>query len=253
MEICEKIYFLDDNIFEYLSSIHNQNLDVSHYNVIMNPFFIYCCAKNRFDIIRFIIHKFNIDINYLSKHGSSSLHFASKFDNKKIVKMLIKQKYINLNIVNRDGNTPVMLAIKYNNSKIVKMLLKKKNIDLYIKNNYNHTVLDLSVINKNKKYIKYFLQKGVKFNYNIINNSHLNNKYKLILWINSIYSYQDVLRLNPIINNNIIFGVLEKYYYNKSNFYKILVILATKLTMRTIVTIYKILYNKIDTLYICDV
>jgi len=145
------------------------------------------------NIIKLLLN-YGADINSVSKTTNCIFHYAHKNCNYELIKLLIFREDIDLNWTNSLNNTPLMDLIKFsleqvleaNEHKInfwldtVKLLVSDHRVDLDIKNRNGETYIDMvnnsyklkNYCSDNKKYLnslKRTIREALDIRYNLIN------------------------------------------------------------------------------------
>ena len=121
---------------------------------------LHIAARNgRYDIVRYLIEKQNLDPNIQGFVGRTPLHEASKNGNLNIVKYLIMQS-ADVNAQDRMGNAPIHVAIKYGHFDIVEFLLEKNGVNVNISTIDGVTPLHCACATGDLSIIQYLLLKG---------------------------------------------------------------------------------------------
>ena len=106
---------LDKPINYYQATAHDENL------IKMTTALHVACLTGKLEMVKYLVEKIKIDINYLDRTGSTALMYAAWKGYFDIVKYLIKHN-ANINIKNLKGGTANKYASHAGNKKIVKYL-----------------------------------------------------------------------------------------------------------------------------------
>lgn len=142
-----------DHIFFCVFELNPRLLFKSnHYDISV---FINMMVKTRFDLIRALVEKYDIDLTNVDDHGRNILHLCAEFciNNPYTYDYLLSklkvdpQTLVNVKDGTRYGYTPVMSAIISKNTYIFKDLFHKFDIDLHVFPNpgFNFNYLTLAI------------------------------------------------------------------------------------------------------------
>ena len=117
--------------------------------------------KGNIDTVKLLLDRKDIDVNSKSNDGWTALIKAFIYGRIDVVKLLLDRKDIDVNSVDDEGLTVLMMACDGGNIDIVKLLLDRKDIDVNSKNNDGWTALMIaSQEGKNIDIVKLLLDRN---------------------------------------------------------------------------------------------
>eukprot|EP01060_Flectonema_neradi_P040850 TRINITY_DN9459_c0_g1_i1.p1 TRINITY_DN9459_c0_g1~~TRINITY_DN9459_c0_g1_i1.p1 ORF type:complete len:330 (+),score=55.54 TRINITY_DN9459_c0_g1_i1:1605-2594(+) len=100
------------------------------------------CSLNRYDIVKLLLSKPDIQVNTVCPPWGTALHNAVRKSNLSIVEMMTSHGGIDLNVTDSHGNTPLHLSAITGNVEITEILLSHRHIDVQPRNLQGETPLD---------------------------------------------------------------------------------------------------------------
>ena len=142
--------------------------------------------EGRIDIVKLLLDKKGIDVNY-KNNGWTALMLASHKGNIDTVKLLLDRKDIDVNSKNNDGWTALMIASQEGkNIDIVKLLLDRNTC--YCNTSFdNTTALEIAVERQNEDIVKILLEHSKKQHMNSLEQSIKQRSRKITKLFDDIY------------------------------------------------------------------
>ena len=119
----------------------------------------YACMFGYSEIVIYLITKYNVDVNLISKDGWSPLHLCAYSGTINVLNILIQLNHINFDLSLPNIGTALHCACKQNNLEIVSLLLSKCNPS--IKDDKGILPIDLT----NNECIQNLINKMIKYQY----------------------------------------------------------------------------------------
>lgn len=192
--------FFEKNDYDNLLDFLKKNKDINlNFKLKDNSFFINkLIMKNNFELIKFTLDNFNLNLDIIDNDGKNLLFYPIKNNNIKLIKFLLEvnKKTIGISILDckdNNGFTSIFYAVIENNIEIVK---------LFLKNNINITDIDYDNKNVIEKAFEYKRTKIIKILIDYLNDiNSLNFKGENLIQI--ALSYENIEIFDYLLDTNI--------------------------------------------------
>ncbi|OHS95315.1 hypothetical protein TRFO_38583 [Tritrichomonas foetus] len=128
---------------------------------------IHAVNEGRIDVVRFLLHVPNIDVNSQNHFRASALHMAAIHGFYDITALLLKQKDININISDSAFYTPLLYAAHYDHLPIFKLLISFQSIEL--DSVFHVSAFDVACKNNSIDIVKYMIENEMVYTSQIVN------------------------------------------------------------------------------------
>ena len=207
-----------NDISEHLLKQNNINVNLKDY-LGVTPLGA-ACENNRFEIVKILTQKQDIDVNALSK-GITPLVMAAKRGYNGMVEHLLKHDNIQVNLRDGNGETPLAAACKTGNILVVKLLIQLKDIDV---NNSSEegSPLILACANNHIHIASLLLMEHENIEGNLLNIPYNDGNTPLhyVIWLNRERTvlHRDLhSRPNDRFNNYSYYGQHRDHLHNRPN------------------------------------